>query len=146
MKVRGSAEGAEYDSQGQARSASPLVTMNKLKRALKVRNININYSALSALHGHCGVLPGATRLTLFGACPWLSYAAPSALNSNFCAKLRFDFAEFGYELFQVDLTQITNQKTGRIGPWSSRQQGLFDDVQQRPNETFAESFNTGTAV
>src|SRR5689334_4125040 len=70
MKVRGSAEGAEYDSQGQARSASPLVTMNKLKRALKVRNININYSALSELHGHCGVLPGATRLTLFGACPW----------------------------------------------------------------------------
>src|ERR1051325_10425936 len=28
---------------------------------------------------HCGCLPGATRLTLFGACPWLSYSAPSAL-------------------------------------------------------------------
>jgi hypothetical protein len=50
-----------------------------LKGALKVRNINLNYSALSELHGHFGFLPGATRLTLFGACPWLSYPAPSAL-------------------------------------------------------------------
>ncbi len=34
-----SANGAKYDSQGQARSASPLVIGNQLKRALKVRNI-----------------------------------------------------------------------------------------------------------
>jgi len=49
-------------------------------RARKARNINGNYSALSELHGHCAHLPGATRLTLFGACPWLSYSAPLALN------------------------------------------------------------------
>src|ERR1041384_2393495 len=34
-----SANGAKYYSQEQARSASPLVTGMKLKRALKVRNI-----------------------------------------------------------------------------------------------------------
>ena len=28
-------------------------------------------------------LPGATRLTLFGACPWLSYFAPLALIPDF---------------------------------------------------------------
>ncbi|HEY6155702.1 MAG TPA: hypothetical protein VIW07_18360, partial [Candidatus Udaeobacter sp.] len=43
-----------------------------------MRNINVNYSALSELHGDCARLPGATRLTLFGACPWLLYSAPSA--------------------------------------------------------------------
>jgi hypothetical protein len=35
-----SAKGAGYESQGQARSASPLVTTNIFNRALKVRNIN----------------------------------------------------------------------------------------------------------
>jgi len=44
-----------------------------------VRNSNVNYYALSELHRRGDVLPGATRLTLFGACPWLSYSAPSAL-------------------------------------------------------------------
>ena len=34
-----SAEGAEYNSQGQARSASPLVTYTKRRRGLKGRNI-----------------------------------------------------------------------------------------------------------
>src|ERR1051326_169181 len=29
------------------------------------------------------LLPGATRLTLFGACPWLSYSAPLALVPDF---------------------------------------------------------------
>src|SRR5262249_54830119 len=38
-----------------------------------------SYSALSELYGHSARLPGATRLTLFGACPWLSYSAPLAL-------------------------------------------------------------------
>jgi hypothetical protein len=56
-----------------------------VKRALKVRNTNVNYSALSELHGHCARLPGATRLTLFGACPWLSYSAPLALHPAFGA-------------------------------------------------------------
>src|ERR1051326_2742560 len=75
MKARGKREAQ--------RNASPLVTTNNLNRALKVRNTNIDYFALSELHGHCARLPGATRLTLFGACPWLSYSAPSALSSDF---------------------------------------------------------------
>ena len=50
-----------------------------------MRNIDVNYSALSELHGHCAILPGATRLTLFGACPWLSYSAPLAVSFDFRA-------------------------------------------------------------
>src|ERR1700752_1452905 len=50
-----------------------------MKRALKVRNIVGSYSALSELHGPLRLQPGATRLALLGACPWLSYFAPSAL-------------------------------------------------------------------
>src|ERR1051326_3812736 len=61
------------------RNASPLVNEDNLNRALKVRNNSVDYSALSELHDHCACLPGATRLTLFGACPWLSYSAPLAL-------------------------------------------------------------------
>jgi hypothetical protein len=38
------------------------------------------YSALSELYGHCAPKPGATHLTLFGACPWLLYSAPLALH------------------------------------------------------------------
>jgi len=44
-----------------------------------VRNINVHYFALSELDSYCARFPGATHLTLFGACPWLSYAAPLAL-------------------------------------------------------------------
>src|SRR6476646_3321344 len=73
-----SANGAKYDSRGQARSASPLVRRNNLQRALKVRNIIASYSALSELHGYQCV-PGATRLALLDAYPWLSYFAPLAL-------------------------------------------------------------------
>ena len=62
---------------GTRRPWSQIIILN---RARKARNINGNYSALSELHGHCAHLPGATRLTLFGACPWLSYSAPLALN------------------------------------------------------------------
>ena len=61
------------------RNASPLVNEDNLNRALKVRNNSVDYSALSELHDHCACLLGATRLTLFGACPWLSYSAPLAL-------------------------------------------------------------------
>jgi len=61
-----------------------------------VRNINVNYFALSELADRCVRLPGATRLTLFGACPWLSYCAPSALPGFHIPRLRrrqaFDIA------------------------------------------------------
>src|ERR1051326_8131783 len=61
------------------RNASPLVNEDNLNRALKVRNNSVDYSALSELHDHCACLRGATRLPVFGACPWLSYSAPLAL-------------------------------------------------------------------
>jgi hypothetical protein len=78
----------------------PWLTRNNLNGALKVRNINVNYSALSELHGHYALLPGATRLTLFGACPWLSYFAPSALElaiifAPLALKLGIIFRAFG---------------------------------------------------
>src|ERR1043166_6235848 len=53
MKARGKREAQ--------RNASPLVTTNNFNRALKERNTNVDYFALSELHGHCARLPGATR-------------------------------------------------------------------------------------
>ena len=51
-----------------------------------MRNIIVGYSALSELDVITPLYPGATHLALLGACPWLSYFAPSALrrlNSDF---------------------------------------------------------------
>ena len=48
-----SAEGAKYESQGQALSGAKRVapgSQDELKRALKVRNIFVSYAALSELH------------------------------------------------------------------------------------------------
>src|SRR5215510_2602377 len=50
MKARGKREAQ--------RNPSPLVTRNDLKRALKVRNIKVNYSALSELHRHSRLYQG----------------------------------------------------------------------------------------
>jgi hypothetical protein len=44
-----------------------------------VWNINVNIPLFQSFTVIGGFLPGATRLTLFGACPWLSYFAPLAL-------------------------------------------------------------------
>src|ERR1043166_2635144 len=41
--------------------------------------MDVNYSALSELHGLGVPYQGRGSFTLFGACPWLSYSAPSAL-------------------------------------------------------------------
>jgi len=49
QKFKQSATGAEYDSQGQARSASPLVTDNQNIPALKGRNTLPAYFGLSGL-------------------------------------------------------------------------------------------------
>src|ERR1051326_4806319 len=51
------------------RNASSLVTNNNFEWSTESAKFNVNYSALSELHDHCVRLPGATRLTLFGACP-----------------------------------------------------------------------------
>ena len=91
------------------------------KRALKVRNINVNYSALSELHGHCGRLPGATHLTLFGACPWLSYSAPSALSPAFI------FRAFGAQ-FRLFVQSRTRRRVfGRV----TTQYALYISVPKR---------------
>jgi len=50
-----------------------------MKRALKVRNSIRYYFALSELRLYLFVGPGATRLAPLGACPWLLYFAPLAL-------------------------------------------------------------------
>jgi hypothetical protein len=56
----GSAEGAEYESQGQARSEAERVAPGRkesMKRALKVRNIIVSYCALSELQVPLFLLP-----------------------------------------------------------------------------------------
>jgi len=58
-----SANGAEYESQGQARSASPLEKDNQPVRALKGRNL-FGYFGLSGLDIVWSVVPGATRCAL----------------------------------------------------------------------------------
>jgi hypothetical protein len=78
--MKGSAEGAKYKSQGQARSASPLVTKLKFNGpALKGRN---NYFGLSGLWGFFCVVNQGRRPDEVGTCPWLLYSAPSALELN----------------------------------------------------------------
>src|ERR1041385_7281128 len=74
MKARGKREAQ--------RNASPLVTKKYFEQSAESAKYHVNYSALSELHGHCARLPGATRLTLFGACPWLSYSAPLGLTTE----------------------------------------------------------------
>jgi hypothetical protein len=73
-----SAEGARYDSQGQARakrSASPLDHKKTDDRALKGRNTPASISAFQALRRTFLINQGrrASRL------PWLLYFAPLAL-------------------------------------------------------------------
>src|ERR1043166_1184107 len=75
MKTRGKREAQ--------RNVSPLVTKKYFEPSAESAKYHLNYSALSELHGHCASLPGATRLTLFGACLWLSYSAPLALDRGF---------------------------------------------------------------
>src|SRR5829696_2372132 len=85
QKSQHSANGARYESQGQARSASPLVTNQNSDPALKGRYGA--YVGLSGLNLSLVYLPGATRSASLRACPWLSYLAPLALSSTFEAKL-----------------------------------------------------------
>jgi hypothetical protein len=83
-----SANGAEYESQGQARSEAERVAPGKRKQsdpALKARNTR-DISAFQALFDRAISQPGATYLALLGTCPWLSYFAPLALCFDFCAK------------------------------------------------------------
>jgi len=60
-----------------------------------VRNIERNYFALSELHVDDDLFPGATRLALLGACPWLTYFAPLALYHFSFSNSRFASIKIG---------------------------------------------------
>src|SRR5215208_7141708 len=69
-----SAKGAEYKSQGQARSVSPLVYAVRAIRPDGPKYVQ--YYAPSGL----GEFDSCTRGDALRACPWLLYSAPLALD------------------------------------------------------------------
>jgi hypothetical protein len=71
-----SAEGAKYDSQGQARSASPL---DQGVEPCRGRNTIASISAFQASMRFFGYLTRGDVLRFARTCPWLSYFAPLAL-------------------------------------------------------------------
>jgi hypothetical protein len=75
QKSQESANGAEYESQGQARSASPLVGYTKEGP----RPEGPKYASYPALSGLGKIFDFVTRGDALRACPWLSYSAPLAL-------------------------------------------------------------------
>ena len=84
-KSKASAEGAQYESQGQARakrSASSLGYIIKFRVALKGRNTG-DISAIQAFTSRALSQPRGDALRFARACPWLSYCAPSALSFDF---------------------------------------------------------------
>jgi len=83
LRTLQSAAGAQYKSQGQARSASPLVANKREQMRPEGPKYLHRYFALSGLVTFDCLLPGATRSASLRTCPWLSYSAPSALPSGF---------------------------------------------------------------
>src|ERR1041385_9573515 len=80
-QVNHGAEGAKYESQGQARSASPLVKSHQTRLRPEGPNYRVPYYALFRADALLILLPGATRFALafgyhiprlwrFYACPW----------------------------------------------------------------------------
>jgi hypothetical protein len=61
------------------RGASPLGKNKQAREALKERNNQRWYFALSVLAQSDFDKPGATRFPALSACPWLLYFAPLAL-------------------------------------------------------------------
>jgi hypothetical protein len=82
-----SADGARYNSQGQARSASPLEKSTAKKdRGLKGRN---RRRRITPIQGWSYILDLVTRgdaLASLALAPWLLYCAPLALSSDFLCK------------------------------------------------------------
>jgi len=76
-----SAKGAEYDNQGQARSASPLVIYTKEARRPDRPEYARPYYALLGLRRIFWMLIQGRRPDKLGTCPWLSYSAPLALEN-----------------------------------------------------------------
>ena len=74
-----SANGAKYDSQGQARSASPLDHETHEASRPEGPKYDHMYSALSGLTGLFNLVTRGDVLASLRTCPWLSYSAPLAL-------------------------------------------------------------------
>src|SRR5829696_3039940 len=85
QKSQHSANGARYKSQGQARSASPLVMNQNSNPALKGR-LRCVFRPFRP-KPFVGVLPSGDALRFASRLPWLLYLAPLALSSTFEAKL-----------------------------------------------------------
>jgi hypothetical protein len=80
MKARGKREAQ--------RNASPLVTRINFEASTESAKYQSQIITLFQSYTVIALLPGATHLTLFGACPWLSYCASLALAlATFCARL-----------------------------------------------------------
>ena len=86
-----SAKGAKYDSQGQARSASPLGKKRNDCEALKERNKGDIFRTFRAPVNWFLL----TRGDALRGCPWLSYFAPLALR-------RLKFRAFGAAEIESD--------------------------------------------
>jgi len=89
--IDASAKGAQYESRGKReakRNASPLVTTHIFEPSTESAKYQTSIIPLFQSFTVNRALPGATRLTLFGACPWLSYFAPLALPWRLLCKLR----------------------------------------------------------
>src|ERR1051326_5943548 len=96
-QVNHSAEGAKYESQGQARSASPLVKSHQTRLRPEGPNYRVPYYAVFRADALLILLPGATRFALAPSYHiprlWRFYACPLAIT----------FGAFGaYTLWRVD--------------------------------------------
>ena len=85
-----SAKGAKYDSQGQARSASPLVNEFKSLMSPERAEYDDGYVGLSGLDARFWLLDQGRRTRCARACPWLSYSAPLALEPLTSVRRKFE--------------------------------------------------------
>ena len=113
MKARGKREAQ--------RNASPWLRGIKKESTESAKYQRQLFRSFRALTVYWAILPGATRLTLFGACPWLSYSAPSALSPAFI------FRAFGAQ-FRLFVQSRTRRRVfGRV----TTQYALYISVPKR---------------
>src|SRR6185369_7114293 len=89
--MKASAEGAQYESQGQARSEAERVAPGyiiKTLLALKGRNTCDYYGPFRPYIFFAPLLPGATCSASLHTCPWLLYCAPLAVDQKGASRQR----------------------------------------------------------
>ena len=77
-----------------------------------------SYSALSELYAHWVCGPGAPRLAVLGACPWLSYFAPLALcptDSEFLCKAERRYSAGNLDIVLADHFSHSNKQFSLAG-------------------------------